>query len=353
MKSVVDRAARGAIALLACASLLSGCASPSPTVADEQRVFADAEDGAYPVTIEHAYGSTEVSAQPKRLVTIGWSGADIAIQLGTVPVAQGNATGIKGDYYPWVSEAVEKLGAPLPSLDPSLERGEVDLEYVLSQQPDLIVAVNSGITEAEYKALSDIAPTIAFPSEPWATTVDEHIRMMGAALGRPSYAAEIEKQTEQRVADVAKAHPELSGVSFLHTFLPSDDGQVVVFGTADARVQVLEALGLKPVDGAVELQHKAGDPASFTISMEQLLSMNPDVLVVISDEDTYREAVRANTAFGNWASVANNRVALIQDPDVGLAFATATPLGIDWGIDAIAAALSRRVTEARGEGDPS
>ncbi|MFB9776418.1 ABC transporter substrate-binding protein [Brevibacterium otitidis] len=344
---------RIALAVLACALLLSGCASSAPPAETDQRVFAEPEDGAYPVTIEHAYGSAEVTTQPQRVVAIGWSGADIAIQFGTVPVAQGNATGIEDDYYPWVSEAIEKLGAPFPSLDPSLERGEVDLEYVLMQQPDLIVAINSGITEAEYEALSDIAPTIAFPAEPWATTVDEHIQMMGAALGRPAYAAEIEKETAQRVADVAEAHPELSGVTYLHSFLPSDDGQVVVFGSVDPRAQILEDLGLEPLPGTLELQHETGDPSSFTVSMEQLLELSPDVHIVISDEDTWREAVAANAAFQGWAPVSENRVALIEDAATGLALSTATPLGIDWGIDAIADDISRVVTETRGEGDAS
>ncbi|MDK8803978.1 ABC transporter substrate-binding protein [Dermabacter hominis] len=341
------------LTVLACAILLSGCASSPPPEEAEQRVFAEAEDGAYPVTIEHAYGATEVTSQPQRVVAIGWSGADIAIQFGTVPVAQGNATGIEDDYYPWVSEAIDELGAPLPSLDPSLERGEVDLEYVLMQQPDLIVAINSGITEAEYEALSDIAPTIAFPSEPWATTVNEHIQMMGAALGRPGYTAEIEKETAQRIADVASTHPELSGVTYLHSFLPSDDGQVVVFGSIDPRAQILEDLGLEPLDGTLELQHEAGDPSSFTVSMEQLLPLNPDVHIVISDEDTWREAVAANAAFQSWAPVLENRVALIEDAATGLALSTATPLGIDWGIDAIADDISRVVTENRGEGSAS
>ncbi|WGH81966.1 ABC transporter substrate-binding protein [Auritidibacter ignavus] len=342
---------RAALAVLAFALLLSGCASSPPHAGAEQRVFAEPEDGAYPVTIDHAYGSTEVTTQPQRVVAIGWSGADIAIQFGTVPVAQGNATGIEGHYYPWVSEAIGKLGAPLPSLNPSLERGEVDLEYVLMQQPDLIVAINSGITEDEYEALSDIAPTIAFPSEPWATTVDEHIQMMGTALGRPTYAGEIKKETAQRVADVAAQHPELSGVTYLHSFLPSDDGQVVAFGSVDPRAQILEDLGLEPLAGTLELQHEAGDPSSFTVSMEQLLQLNPDVHIVISDEDTWREAVAANAAFQSWAPVAENRVVLIEDAATGLAFSTATPLGIDWGIDAIADDISRLVTETRGDGD--
>ncbi|MGX1934684.1 ABC transporter substrate-binding protein [Microbacterium resistens] len=335
------RSAVAAVAALVCALVLTGCA-PSAATEDggERRVFAEPEAGAYPVEIDHAYGTTTVRAQPQRLVVIGWSGADIAIQLGTVPVAQGIAAGGEREYYPWVEDAIEELGAPLPAVDASLERGEVDLEYVLAQRPDLIVAINSGITEAEYRRLTEIAPTIAFPGTAWATSVDEHIELMGAALGRPAFAAGIQEGVEDRIAETAARHPELSGVSYVQGFVPTDDGQLVLFGTADARSTVLAGLGLRQLDETVALQHRAGDPSSFTIGLEELLPLTPDVFVTFAEHDVWREAVTAHAAFASWAPVAHERVALLEDRMVGLALSTATPLGIDWGIDAVAETIS-------------
>ncbi|GAB3618401.1 iron-siderophore ABC transporter substrate-binding protein [Okibacterium endophyticum] len=322
---------------------LSGCA-PSPDAApaeSENRVFAEAEADAYPVTIPHALGETTITSQPQRVVVIGWAGADLAVQLGTVPIAQGTAASVlSDDHYPWFEQAVDDLGAPLPAVDPSLERGEVDLEFVLAQEPDLILAINSGITEEEYGRLSEIAPTVAYPDAPWAGSVDEHLTMMGAALGQSARASQIEQDLADRLDEVASQHPEFEGVTYMQGFAPSDDGQAVVYGASDPRSATLTALGLEPLPGAVELQHAAGDPSSYSVSLEELLPLTPDLFVTVSDQEQWQSIVDAQPAFASWAPVAEDRVALITDLEVGLAFSTATPLGIDWAIERIADDLS-------------
>lgn len=311
----------------------------------EKRVFAEPEAGAYPVTLTHVYGETTIKTQPQRLVVIGWAGADLAIHLGTVPVAQGTAASVDTPLYPWVEEAVDALGAQKPETHPSLERGEVDIEYVLAQQPDLIVAMNSGITEAEYDRLSEIAPTVAFPGDPWAISIEDHLKMMGKALGRPEEAEKIREDLDARVAKVAANHPEFVGRSYMYAFTPSDDGQIVVFGPVDPRSQLLEDLGLKRLDGVAALSAAAGDPTSFTVGMEDLLPLKPDVYVAVSDLPAWRESVAAHAAFASWAPVAEGRTAIIEDRAVGLALSTSTPLALNWGIEDIADVIAKTIAE--------
>ncbi len=71
---------------------------------------------AFPVTIKHALGETTIPAEPKRIVTLGWSSTDAAIALGTVPVGMPTfrSEGWDSDYTPWIEEAVTAMGAPLP-----------------------------------------------------------------------------------------------------------------------------------------------------------------------------------------------------------------------------------------------
>ncbi|MFC7742463.1 hypothetical protein ACFQXA_18295 [Nocardiopsis composta] len=52
-----------ALALLATAACTSGAGAPE----------AEADGAWSPVTIEHAYGSTEITAEPERIVTLGWT----------------------------------------------------------------------------------------------------------------------------------------------------------------------------------------------------------------------------------------------------------------------------------------
>lgn len=345
------RAAVAVLALAAVPALLAGCSSAQDETSGSsgsgdgaERVFAEPDDGAFPVTIDHAYGETTVEEQAERVLVVGWGGADLAVQLGTVPVAQGIAGG-EGDsaeYHPWFREAVEELGAPLPATDESLERGEVDTEFVATQEPDLILAVNSGISAEEYDRLTDIAPTVAFPDEPWATSAQDHLTMVGEALGCAERAAEITGELDEKISGVADSHPELSGVSFLYGFLPTD-GQVVIFSEADPRVGTLEKLGLTPSPDLAALAEQADGESSFNVAVERLISTDADTNVSTVSREEWDAAVDADRTFAAWGPVADGDASVIEDPDVGLALATSTPLSLSWAVEDIADVLSASV----------
>lgn len=327
---------------VAAAGALTACSSSDgDSTPDDRRVFADAEEGAFPVTVDHAYGSTTVEAQPQRVVVVGWAGSDLAVQLGTVPVAQGTAggDGESAEYYPWFREAVDALGAPLPATDPSLERGDVNTEFVLEQNPDLILAVNSGITEDEYGKLSDIAPTVAFPDEPWATSAEDHLDMVARALGRPSQAEKITGDLDAKIAETADSHRELDGKTFLYGFLP-EDGQTVIFSDQDARVKTLQKLGLVDSPDLGRLAAEADGASSFNVSVEKLVGTTADLYVTGTDRESWDEALRSNRAFASWGPVGAGHTALITDKDVSLALSVSTPLSLAWAIDDIADVLS-------------
>lgn len=332
---------------LVLSAVLVGCSSSDGgdgadvTGSSGERVFAEAEDGAFPVTIGHAYGETTIEKQAERLVVVGWAGADLAVQLGTVPVAQGPAGG-EGDsaeFHPWFREAVEELGAPLPATEPSLERGEVDTEFVATQEPDLILAISSGITAEEYQRLSDIAPTVAFPDEPWGTSAEDHLTMVGQALGRPSEAEAVTRDLDDHFAETAEAHPELSGVSFFYGFLP-DDGQVVIFSEADPRVKSLEKLGMVPSPDLDPLAREADGVSSFNVAVERLISTDADTYVTTTSQEEWDAALATDRSFAAWGPVGSGNATVISDSDVGLALATSTPLSLAWAVDDIAGAVS-------------
>lgn len=332
--------------LTACGTDDGDSASPSDAAsAGEQRVFAEPEEGAYPVTLTHGLGETTITEQPQRVVVIGWGGSDLAVELGTVPVAQGVAAGIEDDYYPWFAEAVEDLGAPLPSVDASLERGEVDLEYVLAQDPDLVLAVGSGISSEEYERLSEIAPTVAHV-EPWGTSLEDHLELVGAALGQPSRAQEILTDFDALLATAAAEQPEFAGLSYLQSSYPGDDGSVVVYSSIDERSQALESLGFVPMPEVTEALASSGSASSFVMSLEELRVGRPDVIVTVADEATWQVATATHPVFATWEPVAEGRVALIEDIELGMAFSTATPLGLTWGLDPLLEILSAGVNGA-------
>jgi len=162
------------------AALLAGCgdtATPPPATG--------ADSGPFPVTIEHQFGSTEITRRPERVVVVGVNEQDALLALGVVPVG---TTGYRDDpppgmIYPW---ATDKLGdGPTPEIIPRAD--PFNFEGVAAQHPDLIVGLYSGMTQGDYKTFNKIAPTLAHPKEypdfgmPW----QEITRTVGQALGKP------------------------------------------------------------------------------------------------------------------------------------------------------------------------
>ena len=108
--------ARRTIAVIAAAAVaaltLAGCSSAGP----EESGPAAASDGTFPVTIEHAFGETEIPAAPERVATWGWGSTEAALALGVVPVAMAqqsygaNADGV----LPWVADELDELGVETP-----------------------------------------------------------------------------------------------------------------------------------------------------------------------------------------------------------------------------------------------
>ena len=162
--------ARRTIAVLAAATAaalsLAGCSTAAP---DESGSTA-AADGSFPVTIEHAFGETEIPAAPERVATWGWGSTEAALAVGVVPVAQAQqAYGANEDgVLPWVAEELDELGEETPVI--LTDDGEAPpYEELVEAATDVILAPYSGVTEEQYELLSEIAPTVAYPDEPWTT----------------------------------------------------------------------------------------------------------------------------------------------------------------------------------------
>ena len=159
-----------AAALLAASVLMAaGCTSSHPHAAGSTGTTtgsaanlsaAHLSAAAFPVTIPNTFGTTTISTAPKRVVCIGWGSQDVALALGVVPV--GMSKGTFGDVdgtYPWQDDALH--GAAEPTLLDDADA--IPFEQVAALHPDVILAVQSGLTKSQYATLSDIAPTVAEP----------------------------------------------------------------------------------------------------------------------------------------------------------------------------------------------
>lgn len=225
-------------------------------------------------TIEHKYGTTEISGTPERVVTVGLTEQDYVLAFGLAPVGVREwFGGYPGALWPW---AREKLGdEPLPEVLPV---EELNFEQIAALETDLILGVNSGLTEDEYGTLSEIAPTVAQPKgyadfgAPW----QEITRMVGRALGQEERAEELIPPIEERFEKARSEHPEFEGSTGL--LASTIDGAFYIYAEGPAP-RFLRTLGLELPDRAAE-QFSGENREPVQISLEKLGILESDVLTL-------------------------------------------------------------------------
>ena len=319
-------------AALATVLLAAGCASSEPE--------APAADG---ITIQHAFGETVVPADAKNVVTLGWGSTDAAIALGVVPVAMpfDSYAGDDEGVLPWVREAVDAMGADLPTVLPDAPE-EPPYDAIDDANPDVILAVYSGITQEQYDLLSEIAPVVAYSGEAWSTPWRDLISTVGKALGKDAEAADVIAGIESEVADAAAAHPEFAGKTIAAVWDVA--GTFYVYKTADPRVEFLLDLGFVNAPSVDELAN--GDATFYyTLSYEQLDQLSSDVVLNYADTEAGAEAFLTAPQTSVIPAVAAGHAAQVVGTEYISAVSPPTALSIPWGLDRLVEVLAAASAE--------
>lgn len=294
----------------------------------------------FPVTIDHAFGTTTIAAKPERVASVAWANHEVPLALGIVPVgfARANFGDDDGDgVLPWVASRLADLGAQTPVL---FDEGDgIDFEAVAATQPDIILAAYSGLSQSDYDTLSKIAPVIPFNDGPWSTDWREMIRLNAAGLGLSVQGDALIDRTEAQIAEARAKHPDISGKSAMFvTHLDVRDLSVIRFYSAnDARVRFLEDLGLRLPQAVIA----ATEPGRYNGEMSaEKLDAFADVDIIV----TYGGApllarLESNLLTARMKTVKDGAFVLLGNDPLGTA-ATPTPLSIPWILDDYAALLA-------------
>ncbi|WP_089274050.1 iron-siderophore ABC transporter substrate-binding protein [Puniceibacterium sediminis] len=305
--------------MIAVIAVCLGGVVAAPSVAEE-----------FPVTVEHAFGTTTVDTRPKRVATVAWANHEVPLALGIVPVGFARANFGDDDadgLLPWVSERLGELGADVPTL---FDEGDgIDFEAVAATSPDIILAAYSGLSRSDYETLSKIAPVIPYRDGPWATGWREMIRLNAAGLGMTAEGEDLIAGIEQQISDVTARQPEIAGKSAMFvTHLDIRDLSVIRFYSAnDPRVRFLEDLGLHSPQSVLE----ATAPGRYSgeISAERIDAFaDVDIIVTYGGRALF-DGVRKNLLTSRMKTVENGAVVLLGNDPVGTA-ANPTPLSIPW-----------------------
>jgi iron complex transport system substrate-binding protein len=265
---------------------------PPPTESDPA---TPETTGGGPRIVEHQYGSTEVPADPQRIVALSeeFLLADL-LALGVRPVAStsNDPTGFVG-IDPASTEGIEVIASV-----------DFNLEQLAALRPDLILAYPDYIDLVGYDQVNAVAPTVAIG------TVDsdwrEQFELTASALGLDAEGATVIGDVE---AELDEASQVLDGEAMS---VASISPGPLVRAYTDERTnltEIMAELGIVFVPDSGDTD----DNGRITLSLEQLGVLSGDTLVllqtnVIDGEDQAVADIEASPLWPSLPAVESGRV---------------------------------------------
>ncbi|RFU63822.1 ABC transporter substrate-binding protein [Peribacillus glennii] len=185
--------------------ILSACGAKEQN-AETQEESGSKEKG---YTVEHAMGTTEIPATPKKVVILTNEGTEALLSMGVTPV---------GAVKSWIGEPwYNHIKDEMKDVQVVGTESEINLEAIAALQPDLIIG-NKLRQEPFYEKLNQIAPTVF--SETLRGDWKENFSLYAKALNRKEKGNEVLGQYDQKVANLKEklgdqVNQEVSVVRFM------------------------------------------------------------------------------------------------------------------------------------------
>ncbi|APX93575.1 ABC transporter substrate-binding protein [Halomonas sp. 1513] len=259
--------------------------------------------GAQAQSVETAHGPVDVGPAPERVVTLHEGALDTALAAGVTPLGAVTTRGGDGvaRYLDDYLDEIAIVGVVR----------EINIEAVLQQRPDLILAPPQ-LSDEQYALLSRIAPTVVPPGQGFSREAWKHdARLYAQALGRAEQIEAAIVDVEGRAAEMAQAIEErgIDSGATLVRWMPQGP---LVMSSQLFSTGVLAAAGLEVHDGGL-VPEQAGH--SDPLSLENLSRIDDDWLFLATlnaDGEEALASARQSPAFERLAVVQRDRVVSVD-----------------------------------------
>ena len=329
-------------AVTAGAAMVSGVAamacSTGPAAPAGGASASSSSSSQFPVTIEHVYGETTIEKQPTRVATVSWVNDDVAIALGVVPVGvpKNEWGGNEQGSTPWKDAALEELGAGFGSDKAPVQYSEADginFTEIAKLTPDVILAAYSGLTEEDYKKLTEIAPVVAHPELAYGTSWQDSTSIIGKALGKDAEAAKLVSDTEATIKEKVAEYPQITGKSFIYGNLePASADGVNVYTANDNRPRFLSEIGMK-LAPVVEENSKGSKEFFIPWSAEKANELESDIFVTWVPDAATTDSIKSDPLLGQIPAIKNGALVADSDNTLTLSISASSPLSLPWSLD--------------------
>lgn len=214
------------------------------------------------IVIEHVSGSTEVPANPQKVVVFDLASLDNLTRLDIRTIVGVPQTPLPAYLKQYGDERYTKVGTLF----------EPDYETIAALQPDLIVI--AGRSQPKYKELSRIAPTIdlTVSNDHYLEEVKRNVTILGNIFGKQKEARAEIANLEKSIADLRQqAVHQGNGLLIMTT-----GGKMSAYGPGSRFSLLHSAFGVIPAAPSLSVSNH-GQP----ISPEFILETNSDWLFVI------------------------------------------------------------------------
>lgn len=250
-------------------------------------------------TVQHVMGSTCISRNPQRVVTLAAHSLANSWALGIRPIASAYSTSSPmPNYLQDKVDQVESVG----------NYGNPNIEKILRLKPDLIISGSD--LKGIYKQLSYIAPTtlldIPFPPPSWK----EQLEKIAQVLGKEERGKKLIDEYWQRVEKLKQALGDRRKTLKVSIANTSSEYGIWSYGEKHFSGSVLKDIGLQ--------RPKSQQGGFFyidNISKENLLEIDGDVLFFVSwereDDQKTLEKLKQSPLWSKLKVVQNNKVYLV------------------------------------------
>ncbi|SOE04064.1 ABC transporter substrate-binding protein [Blastococcus haudaquaticus] len=285
--STAGLALTAALLLTACGGADDGGSEPSAT-----------EDAAFPRTVEHAMGSTEIPERPERVVVLDTGELDTALSLGVTPVGA-VTTAVSEDFLTYLADDaadVEVVGTI----------AEPNLEAIAALEPDLILSSRTR-HEDIYEELAQIAPTVF--ADRVGAVWKENFLLDAEALGLEDEAEELLEAYESDAAALGEEIGDPAGTTVSTARFV--EGTIRVYTAESFIGTVMADIGLD------HLQLPTDQVPTFAeLSAEEVSQVDADIVLYSSygaAGDSGEAAVVAGPLWPRLTAVTDGRAFAVED----------------------------------------
>ncbi|WP_424893149.1 ABC transporter substrate-binding protein [Streptomyces sp. XH2] len=287
------------LAVIIGAAALTACGDEDKAKGEDKAGSAGA---AFPRTVTHAMGTTEIKKKPQRVVVLDTGELDDVTMLGITPVgAVSPHMKTEGGFPQYLAAKTKDTKDVGPMAEPNIER-------IISLKPDLILS--SKVRHAKvYDRLKGIAPTVFTETTgaPWKENLKVHAKALGLEKEAETALGSYQKRAEALGEEIRKKNngtmPTASVVRFVA-------GPTRLYQKASFSGIVLADTGLRrPASQDV-------DAAMTDVSPEQIDKADADlVFVTVADDPkkTQQGAVQDNPLWKGLGAVKNDKVFQVPD----------------------------------------